>query len=82
MAPPPANPAAARKAPALNCINRATFLDNLARSLPNFESHMVSFPSPGSTDLGIFNLSAVLVSCASSAKVKAPIAVNSKNMPW
>jgi hypothetical protein len=24
----------------------------------------------------------VLVSCASSAKVKAPIAVNSKNMPW
>jgi hypothetical protein len=82
MAPPPVNPSAARKASDLNCINRTTFLDNLARSLPNFESHIVSFPSPGSTDFDILNLSAVLVSCASSAKVKAPIAVNSKNMPW
>jgi hypothetical protein len=59
MAPPPATPAAARKALALNCITRATFLDNLARSLPNFESHMVSFPSPGSTDLGILSVCCV-----------------------
>ena len=79
MAPPPANPSAARKAPAINRINKTTFL---ARSLPNLESHIVSVPSPGSTELDILNLSDLLVSCATSAKVKSPIAVNSKNMPW
>ena len=79
MAPPPANPSAARKAPAINRINKTTFL---ARSLPNLESHIVSVPSPGSTELDILNLSDLLVSCATSAKVKSSIAVNSKNMPW
>ena len=82
MAPPPANPSAARKAPAINRINKTTFLDNLARSLPKLEPHIVSVPSPGSTELDILNLSDLLVSCATSAKVKSSIAVNSKNMPW
>jgi hypothetical protein len=60
MAPPPTNPSAVRKAPPLSCINKTTFLGNLARSLPNLEPHLVCVPSPGSTELDIVSRVCIL----------------------
>lgn len=82
MAPPPTNPSVARRAPALSGINKTPFLANLTRLLPSLEQHLVSVSSLETTELEIVKLSTVLVSCAVSAKMKAPKAVKSKNMPW
>lgn len=61
---------AVRKAPALNCFNQNTFLTNLARPLSNLKPYPASLSPPVSTELHIVNLSAALVSCAISTKVK------------